>query len=168
MRRRTWLQLGAASAAVLAVGGGSIALMRPAWSEGRLSATGREVFLAAAAALLQGTLPAAAPARDASLAALLERIEALVAGLPAHAQAEVSQLLSLLASAPGRRFFAGLEAPWRDARIEQVQAALQAMRISSLALRQQVYQALHDIVGGAYFSEPRTWDLLGYPGPRPI
>ena len=168
MRRRSWLKLGAASAAILAVGGGSLALLRPAWSHGRLTGAAREVFRAASGALLQGALPVQAAAREASLDALLERIDTLIAGLPQHAQAEVSQLLSLLASAPGRRFFAGLESPWPEASGEHLHGALQAMRISSLALRQQAYQALHDIVGGAYFSEPRTWDVLGYPGPRTI
>ena len=42
------------------------------------------------------------------------------------------------------------------------------MRVSSISLRQQAYQALHDIVGGAYFSDAQTWGLLGYPGPLKI
>jgi hypothetical protein len=42
------------------------------------------------------------------------------------------------------------------------------MRVSALSLRQQAYQALHDIVGSAYFSDPRTWGILGYPGPPKI
>jgi hypothetical protein len=39
------------------------------------------------------------------------------------------------------------------------------MRLSSVSLRQQAYHALHDIISGAYFAEPTTWKLLGYPGP---
>jgi hypothetical protein len=42
------------------------------------------------------------------------------------------------------------------------------MRTSSLQLRQQAYQALHDLVGSAYFSDAATWHLLGYPGPMRI
>ncbi|MEO8653744.1 MAG: hypothetical protein ABI409_06430 [Ramlibacter sp.] len=38
-------------------------------------------------------------------------------------------------------------------------------RTSGLDLRRQAYQALHDIVGSAYFSDPGTWSFLGYPGP---
>ena len=40
--------------------------------------------------------------------------------------------------------------------------------VSTLSLKQQAYQALHDIVGAAYFSDPGTWALLGYPGPKMI
>jgi hypothetical protein len=96
---------------------------------------------------------------------LMERIDGLVAGLPAHAQGELSQLLALLHSAAGRRAVAGLEPDWPQASAVQVQAALKDMRFSRLQLRRQAYQALHDIVGGAYFSEPATWTMLGYPGP---
>ncbi|WP_427915642.1 hypothetical protein ACPWT1_06325 [Ramlibacter sp. MMS24-I3-19] len=39
------------------------------------------------------------------------------------------------------------------------------MRTSTLSLRVQAYQALHDISGAAYFSDRSTWAVLGYPGP---
>jgi hypothetical protein len=63
---------------------------------------------------------------------------------------------------------AGLHEPWETAPVPAIQQALQSMRVSSLSLRQQAYQALHDIAGGAYFSDARTWGLLGYPGPRQL
>jgi hypothetical protein len=99
---------------------------------------------------------------------LLTRVDALVAGLPRHAQAELSQLLSLLASGAGRRAVAGLVPAWDAATVEDIQAALQSMRTASLSLRQQAYHALHDITFGAYFSDASTWSVLGYPGPTPI
>ena len=74
----------------------------------------------------------------------------------------------MLASSGGRRLLAGLDEPWPAAAIPAVQQAMQSMRTSSVALRQQAYQALHDIVGGAYFSDATTWTLLGYPGPTKI
>jgi hypothetical protein len=160
--KRRWLLLGAVSGAMLALGGGTFALMRPGVHDAKLTAAGRDVFAGAARGLLEGTM------RDGEIEALLGRIDALVAALPPHAQAELSQLLALLASAPGRRAFAALDPPWSQATVPQVQNALQSMRLSGLSLRQQAYQALHDIVGAAYFSEPAAWGLLGYPGPRVI
>jgi hypothetical protein len=123
---------------------------------------------AASRAILEGTLPQQEPALRASLDGLLGRIDDLIGGLPDHAQSELSQLLALLATAVGRRVLAGLDEPLSSASIPQIQAALQSMRISSIGLRQQAYQAIHDIVSGAYFSAPDTWPLLGYPGPRAI
>ena len=57
---------------------------------------------------------------------------------------------------------------WASASNQEIHAGLQSMRLSSLGLRQQAYQALHDIVGGAYFSAPGTWQILGYPGPLAV
>jgi hypothetical protein len=42
------------------------------------------------------------------------------------------------------------------------------MRGSGIALRQQAFLALREIVNAAYFSEPSTWAVLGYPGPLAI
>ena len=160
--------MGAASAALLAVLGGTAALVQPGLDRGALTAAGREVFRAISLGVLDKTLPAQPAAKEAELAGLLDRIDVLISALPPHAQAELSQLLSILATGAGRRALAGLATPWPDASAAQVQAALQDMRLSSLAVRQQAYAALHDITAGAYFSSASTWPMLGYPGPLAI
>lgn len=160
--KRRWLLLGAFSGAVLALGGGTLALMRPGLLHGKLTESGREVFGGAARGLLDGIIG------PDEIAPLLARIDTLVSGLPPNAQAELSQLLALLASAPGRMAFAGLAPTWAEATVQQIQDAMQSMRLSSVSLRQQAYQALHDIAGAAYFSDDATWALLGYPGPKSI
>lgn len=168
MQRRSWLKLGVASAAVLALGGGALALLEPGLRQGRLAPSGRLVFTHVGRAMLEGSLPAAEPSRAAAIEGLLSRTDDLVAGLPSHAQAELSQLLALLASGAGRRALAGLSADWATASVPEIQASLQSMRTASLSLRQQAYHALHDITMGAYFSDASTWQLLGYPGPTRI
>lgn len=168
MQRRSLLKLGLASAVVLAVGGAALATLKPGWVQGKLTPAGRDLFSAIGRAMLEGTLPAAAPDSESALAGLLDRVEVLVAGLAPHAQAELSQLLAILASGPGRLALAGLNADWPTASVPEVQQALQSMRTSAVSLRQQAYHALHDIITGAYFSEPATWPLLGYPGPTPL
>jgi hypothetical protein len=165
MQRRTWLKLGVTSAALLAVVGGVAALIQPGLDKGALTTTGKDIFRAVGRSVLDKTLPEQPGLQSAALDQLLERIDVLMAALPPHAQAEVSQLLSILGSAAGRRGLAGLHTPWQEATVPQLQAALQDMRLSSLAVRQQAYAALHDITAGAYFSEPATWAVLGYPGP---
>jgi hypothetical protein len=126
------------------------------------------VFRAIGLAVLDKTLPEQPAAKEAALTGLLSRIDILVGALPPYAQAELSQLLSVLGSGAGRLALAGLRTPWANAGVQDLQAALQNMRLSSLALRQQAYAALHDITASAYFSEPDTWLLLGYPGPLKI
>jgi hypothetical protein len=160
--------LGATSTALLVVIGGTAALIQPGLERGALTTTGREVFRAIGLGILDKTLPEQPANKQAALAAMLGRIDVLISALPPHAQAELSQLLSILGSSAGRYALAGLSTPWASASAQQIQAALQDMRLSSLALRQQAYAALHDITAGAYFSEPATWAMLGYPGPLAI
>jgi len=168
MRRRTLLKLGATSAAVLLVAGGAAALLQPGLEGGALSPAGREVFAAIGRAILDKSLPAEDGPRQIALNGLLGRVDALVQALPPHAQGELSQLLSLLASSAGRRTLAGLNPPWPEASVAEIQQALQGMRLSSLALRQQAYAALHDISTAAYFSDEASWSILAYPGPLKI
>ena len=165
MKRRSVLKLGIASAAVLTIAGGVAVLLQPGLQGGKLTQAGRELFASIGRATLQGTLPVDPKRADQAVNGLVDRIDALTQALPPHVQAELSQLVGLLCTAAGRRGLAGLDTDWSLASAAQVQAALESMRYSGLALRQQTYQALHEIVGGAYFSDNRTWSAVGYPGP---
>lgn len=165
MQRRTLLKLGVVSAVVLAVAGGAAVLLSPGLHEGKLSPAGREVFRAVGRAVLDQSLPREDAPRQHALNGLLNRMDELTVALPPHAQTELSQLLSLLASAPGRRALAGLDDAWSLATEARIQQSLQEMRLSGLVLRRQAYAALHDITAAAYFSDASTWPQLGYPGP---
>ena len=137
MQKRHFLKLGIASAAVLALVGGGLAMVSPGLQAAKLSSAGRMVFSSIGKAVLDGSLPKESKAQELALTGLLERIDALVGSLPAHAQAELSELLAVLATGVGRRALAGLQPDWGDASVAQTQAALQNMRTSSLAMRQQ-------------------------------
>jgi hypothetical protein len=119
-----------------------------------------EVLAAVAPAILAGT-----GAAGASLAAIVGSIDRAVAGLPPHLQAEVKQLLALLASWPGRRLLAGVSAPWPEASPAAVAAFLERWRFSRWALFQQAYHALHELVLAAWYARPDSWPAIGYPGP---
>lgn len=165
MQRRTLLRLGLGSAALIAVVGGGVALMQPALHNGQLTASGQSVFSAVARAVLDGSLPKDAALQQASLTAHLSRLDTAIGAFPAATQAELKQLLSLLASAPGRIGLMGLSAHWDVATVPQIQAALQGLRTSSLALRQQTYHALRDLTNAAFYADAEAWKLMGYPGP---
>ena len=168
MQRRSFLKLGIGSAVVLVIAGGAVALIQPGLVQGKLSAGARNVFAGAARALLDGSLPTDPTAQQAAINALLNRIDDLTLGLPPHTQSELSQLLSLLDSTAGRVALVGLGSDWASASVAQISTALQGLRESRMALREQTYSALHDIVGGSYFAGPENWALMGYPGPRTI
>lgn len=169
MQRRTVLRLGLVGGAALAlVGGGAALFHEPAWRDGRLTASGRSVLGAVARAVLDGSLPDDGDAQRAALALHLERMDATLRAVAPATQREVGDLLALLALPPSRLALAGLAIDWPRADVWQVQSALQSMRGSRFALRQQVYHALRDLTHAAYFADSATWVRLGYPGPTTI
>ena len=165
MQRRSLLKLGLVSGAVLALAGGAAVLLQPGLEQGRLAPAARAMFASLGRAILQGTLPPEPQAQARAVQGLVERVDAVAQNLPAAVQAELSQLVGLLCTAAGRRGLAGLAPGWDEATADEVRAALDGMRFSALALRQQAYHALHELVSGAYFSDESTWAAMGYPGP---
>ena len=168
MQRRTLLKLGLVSGTVLALAGGAAMLVQPGLVQRRLTDAGRALFIGVGRAILQGTLPPDPAEQRQALEGMADRVDILAQNLPPHVVDELSQLVGLLGSSAGRVALAGLSTGWLEATPEQVMAALNDMRDSRLTLRQQAYQALHEIVGGAYFSEESTWAVVGYPGPQDI
>ena len=169
MQRRTLLNLGIASAAALAFAGGGAALLyEPAWHNERLSEVGRGIVVAIARGVLDGSLPVEPTSRQRALAGHLERMNTVLRNLPEPTQRQIGDLLALLATSPGRFALAGLDTAWAHASEAQLQGALQSMRTSRLALRQQAYHALRDLTHAAYFADKDTWAQLGYPGPNPL
>jgi hypothetical protein len=167
--RRRFLKFGAAGTLLLAAAAGAArgqVTYRAADGSGTLQVlrdADREVLAAVTPAILAGTA-----ATGASLAAAIGSVDRAVAGLPPHLQEEVRQLLALLASWPGRRWIAGVDAPWREASVAEVSAFLERWRFSRWALLQQGYHALHDLVLAAWYARPDSWPAIGYPGPPEV
>ena len=63
---------------------------------------GREMFSAVARGVLADLLPAEPAARSRAIQAHLQRLDDTIAGLPPALQAEIDELVTLLASMPGR------------------------------------------------------------------
>jgi hypothetical protein len=163
--RRRFLKFGVAGALLLAAAGAARAQApyRPADGGGTLLAlrdADRAVLAAITPAILAGTA-----ATGLGIAAAIGSVDRAIAGLPPHLQAEVGQLLALLASWPGRRWIAGVGVPWREASVAEVASFLERWRFSRWAMLQQGYHALHDLVLAAWYARPDSWAAIGYPGP---
>ncbi len=166
LQRRTLLKLGVGAGVAVALAGTGAALWSPGLRQGHLSDGARLIARRVADAVLDGSLPADGPAREQALDAHLGRFDATVAGLPAAVRGELSDLFALLQAAPGRWAVAGLRRSWADASRAEITAVLQAMRVSRMAVRQQVYHALRDLTNAAWFADEAAWSAMGYPGPR--
>ncbi len=170
-KRRRLLKLGLGAAVVLAVAGGGVALLKPGLIDGdkKLSPGARSLFRAVALAVFDGgLLPADAAAREATLNAFLDRLDASIAVFPAPVRAELSQVLSLLDTAPGRFGLIGLKSSWDTVSTPELAGVLEQLRVSDSNTRQQIYRALRDLSSLAFFTDPAHWALVGYPGPRAI
>lgn len=161
--RRTVLKLGAAGGALLAAGG------LAAWFAGRdANEDRRDVLVAAIGAILDGALPSDAAQRAAAVDSTLAGVEAAIAGLAPAAREELARLFTLAAAAPTRLLLTGYTHSWREAGVQETAAVLQAWRTHRLALLRSAYQALHDLVAGAWYADERHWAAIDYPGPPSI
>lgn len=168
MERRRFLKLGLLTSIALAAAGAAVTVVKPGLVDSHLAAASRAIFAAVARAVLDGSLPFDPAQRDAALSAHLDRLDNAIVAFPPATRAELSHLLTLLDTSVGRMALTGLAVPWQEANVTQLQQSLQAMRVSKLVLRQQVYQALRDLTNAAYYAAPETWQAMGYPGPRLI
>lgn len=117
-----------------------------------------------AAAVLGSALPADAPSRAAELTRLLAAIGALIDNFPPSTRREIGDLFGLLALKPARMIL-GFSGDWQTSDVASTAQSMLALRDSSIALKQQAYFALHDMVLGSFYSAPQTWISTGYPGP---
>ena len=164
--RRTFLKAGLLSAALLAVGGGWYRVTHPSPPRGFvLDGEARAALGAIVPAILADALPAAPAGRARARAAPTARGHPANLGLPLHAQQEVQDLFGLLALAPARRLLTGVADGWAAAKEADVAAFLQDWRTHRFALMRTAYAALHDLVLGAWYSDPAHWEAIGFPGP---
>jgi hypothetical protein len=167
LSRREFLKVGASGALVL--GAARLVCARPvaggALPAPALSPGARDVLTAVVPTMLAGALPTEPSARTARIAATIEDVDRAVSGLPSHTRADLHDLFALLGFAPARWLLAGVRQPWRQASGQEIEGFLQRWRFSGWALKQQAYQALHELVFAAFYADPASWPPIGYPGP---
>ncbi len=169
MQRRRLLKFGVVSATVLGVVGSATLWLQGMQTQGKpLTQSAFDVLATVSAVLLAGTVPAEAQVHASTLSNYRARLTETVSGLPPASQLELGRMLSLLASAPGRRLLSSLGTHWPLASQEEIRSALETMRRSRVMLRRQIYHALRDLARAAWYADPTTWVELGYPGPRSI
>lgn len=133
-----------------------------------LTLSERTIVAALVPAILAGVLPEVGEARSQAIARTVDGVGVAIAGLSASAQKELAELFTLLGFAPARVLLAGLWPSWEAASVDDVAAFLQGWRASRLGLLRSAYAALHDLVLGAWYGTPETWEAIGYPGPPEI
>jgi hypothetical protein len=164
--RRTFLAVGGLAALALGAGGAWYRATHRHTPNGfALDGEARAALHAIAPAILDGALAHDPGRRQRQLGAAIDAVEAAIRGLPQATQEEVQDLFGLLALRPARRLLTGVPTGWDSADIAHVSAFLQEWRVHRLKLMRSAYGALHDLVLGAWYAQPASWEAIGYPGP---
>ncbi|WP_051326492.1 hypothetical protein [Aliagarivorans taiwanensis] len=128
-----------------------------------LSATQLEVLAMMAPSLLYPIRPDAQQLHN-----LLQAIDQAYGYLPASTQQELSQLLDLLHR---RGSFLLLSAGMSDLSKFSINQRIQLLnywRFHSLALLNQAYQGLHELVMASWYGDSANWPALDYQLPEPF
>ncbi|MFO1304293.1 MAG: hypothetical protein U1F54_11205 [Burkholderiales bacterium] len=167
IKRRTFIAAGIVGAAALAAAGWLRGPHAPASGVPRraLDADGEAIFAAVAPVLLEGALPVDKTARATAMANTMTGIDAAVAGLSPNAQAELRQLIALLALPPVRFGIARVSDGWPAASPAQVRRFLDQCRASRFTLMRAAYDALHALTFASWYGNADAWAAIGYPGP---
>ena len=170
LTRRRFLFLGvtagvAAALGVVAVWPDSAVLDDAPSAYQFLTARDRAILAALAPAMLAEAWPTTPEVATAETQALLRGLDAALRGLPPRPREEMRQLLDLLGRQGGRVVLAGSLAGWATVDPARAAVILAGWRDHALALLQQAYGGLHDLLFGVWYGDPRHWADCSYPGP---
>lgn len=166
--RRRFLKVGLLGSAVLAAAAGGVVLSRkPApcspclW----LHQGDRDLLQALVPVLLAGALPDAETERQQAINEIIDGVDTTVAHFPGEIRAEIRQLFWLLESPLTRGLMTGAWGGWTGSDPVVVREFLKSWQHSRLDLLRVGYTALHDLVAGAWYANPLSWQRIHYPGP---
>jgi hypothetical protein len=157
MKRREFIQVGLAGAALLATA-------RWAMADAALDTRTREIVRAIVPVVLAGALPAEESTRAKAIDETVEAFGRAVSALAPAIQEELGQMFSFLAFGPTRLASTGIFS-WREAKADDIARFLEEWRHSRFELKRAGYRALTQLIQGAWFDNPLAWKVIGYPGP---
>lgn len=134
-----------------------------------LSEKDAEVISAVAPSMLEGAFPEhGSPGYEEAVRKVVARVDATISGLTPSMQDEVGELFSVLNFPPTRMFVAGVWKPWTEAGRAEITSFLESWQKSRFQLLRSGYDALHELITAAWYSNPETWASIGYPGPPDV
>ena len=166
MRRRRFLQVGTAGAALLVLARWMDMPGAAAATTYRfLDSRGVKSVAALVPVVLAGALPAEEGARRAAVANVVAAFDRALSGLSIPVQQEMGELFSFLHAPPLRAAFAGLWQPLEESTPAQISEFLLRWRDSRFDLQRAGYRALTQLIQAAWYGDPASWRAIGYPGP---
>lgn len=157
---KTALVIGAVGASL-----GGLVYWRRGMSDGKLTASGRNVLRGLAIGFVGPMLPKDAAQHNAILDGHLQHVEVFLNGMPNVMRIEVNAILGLLGNLPTRKMLTGMGKDWSEASDDDIAQAIETMRLNPLPSTRLTYQVVRAVTCMAFFSNSDHWQLTGYPGP---
>ena len=115
--------------------------------------------------MLAGALPLEVVERKKAIDEIIIGFDLSVSHFPKTVRDEIEQLLWVLEFPLTRSLIAGVWSSWRNTNETSVKALLTNWQNSDFDLLRVGYTALHDLIAGAWYANPRSWQRIHYPGP---
>ena len=96
---------------------------------------------------------------------LVARVEERMRDAPPHRQREFEVALRVLGSRAAALVFSRLTSPFPRLTPDRQDAVLARWSTSPVVAARSVYQGLRRVILGVYYSQPESWDEIGYLGP---
>ena len=166
LSRRTVLKTGLLGAGLLTVGGLGLSLQGTVLrqpSEPLIALSQREYSILAAIA--DRLCPSSPDAPTASQLGVAEAIDTTVSRMDPATAKEFRQLLALFENAAFGFIFNQTFQPFTACSPATQDRVIEGWRLSAVAVRRSGYRALAGLCLAAYWANPKSWSLVGYPGP---
>lgn len=167
-QRRQFLKVGLLGSAALTVAACSTMVSREAekcsdclW----LGHEDRHLLHAIIPVMLTGALPLDVQERKKAIDEIIIGFDLTVSHFPKTVRDEIEQLLWVLEFPLTRSLIAGVWTSWRNTNANSVNELLTNWKYSDFDLLRVGYTALHDLIAGAWYANPRSWLRIHYPGP---
>ncbi len=170
-QRRQFLKVGLLGSATLTLASCGVMLnQQPKTSHNYLwlNFKDQKMLSAIIPVMLIGALPKEKSDYDLSLLEIIKGIDISIAHMPKAVREEVRQLFSLLENPIMRVLLVGLWASWEKADANDIRNFLTSWQTSGFDLLRVGYTALHDLISGSWYANPRAWPRIQYPGPPVI
>ena len=167
-QRRQFLKVGLLGSATLTVAACGVSLKRQTNTHNEflwLQSDDTDFLAALIPVMLSGALPE--NKKDSALAQqeIIQGIDISIAHMQPSVRDEVRRLFWLLEFTPTRIVLAGIFASWDKADPQDILSFITSWKESDFDLLRVGYAALHDLISGSWYANPRAWSRIQYPGP---
>lgn len=125
----------------------------------------RTILQAIIPVMLEGAITSNTKHQQQVINDIIKGIDFTIVHFPSQVRDEIQQLFWVLQFPPTKSLVAGIWGSWKNAEQGDVRVLLENWKQSDFDLLRVGYSALHDLIMGAWYADPRSWKNIHYQGP---